>query len=370
MAGWGIPVVDVQMASSNRLISGLVHLIHRYLIWVIVGSYLVAAVLPGLGLAIRHASLGQFTLLGSEVNLNLPQLMLATLLFNAGLGVRQDDLARMFTRPRVLLAGLLGNVLVPLVFIIGIDLPMRTWHNGDEVQQILVGLALVGSMPIAGASTAWAQNANGNLALSLGLVLLTTFLSPLLTPLVLHAVGFVTSGDYSSDLHELASDGVVSFLGVWVLLPSVLGILTRRLMGESRYADRRDLLKLVNYLVLILLNYSNAALTLPDALSRHDWDFLALILFIVTALCLVAFAAGYLIAHYFHADRNSKVSLMFALGMNNNGTGLVLASVALANHPQVMLPIIFYNLVQHLVASIVDRRFFAQGAANSVRARR
>jgi BASS family bile acid:Na+ symporter len=47
-------------------------------------------------------------------------------------------------------------------------------------------------------------------------------------------------------------------------------------------------------------------------------------------------------------------SLMFALGMNNNGTGLVLASLLLANHPQVMLPIIFYNLVQHLFASIVD----------------
>ena len=36
--------------------------------------------------------------------------------------------------------------------------------------------------------------------------------------------------------------------------------------------------------------------------------------------------------------------------MNNNGTGLVLASLVLASYPRVMLPIIFYNLVQHLVA--------------------
>jgi len=354
------------MTQENRHISGLVHLIHRYLIWVILGSYLVAAVLPGLGLAIRHLSLGDVTLLGREVHLNMPQIMLATLLFNAGLGVRLEDLGRMFARPRVLLGGVLGNVLVPLVFIIGIDLPMRGWHSAQEVQQILVGLALVASMPIAGASTAWAQNANGDLALSLGLVLLTTLFSPLLTPLVLHAVGFVTSGDYSSDLHELASGSVVSFLGIWVLLPSALGILVRRLIGESRYASRRDLLKLVNYLVLILLNYSNAALTLPGALGEHDWDFLALILLIVTALCLIAFTAGYLIANWFHADRDSKVSLMFGLGMNNNGTGLVLASVALANHPPVMLPIIFYNLVQHLLASIVDRRFHTQRPVQGV----
>ena len=49
---------------------------------------------------------------------------------------------------------------------------------------------------------------------------------------------------------------------------------------------------------------------------------------------------------------------MFGLGMNNNGTGLVLASMALADHPRVLLPIIFYNLVQHLVAGCVDFAMF------------
>ncbi len=53
---------------------------------------------------------------------------------------------------------------------------------------------------------------------------------------------------------------------------------------------------------------------------------------------------------------------MFGLGMNNNGTGLVLASMALADHPQVLLPIIFYNLVQHLIAGTVDRFLFRRPA--------
>ena len=71
---------------------------------------------------------------------------------------------------------------------------MVGWHNPDEVQNILVGLALVASMPIAGSSTAWAQNADGDLALSLGLVLGSTLLSPLTTPLALHAVGLMATG--------------------------------------------------------------------------------------------------------------------------------------------------------------------------------
>ena len=55
-----------------------------------------------------------------------------------------------------------------------------------------------------------------------------------------------------------------------------------------------------------------------------------------------------------NAGPGQQTSLMFGLGMNNNGTGLVIASMALADHPRVMLPIIFYNLVQHLVAGAVD----------------
>lgn len=56
--------------------------------------------------------------------------------------------------------------------------------------------------------------------------------------------------------------------------------------------------------------------------------------------------------------------LMYGLGMNNNGTGLVLASLVLAAYPRVMVPIIFYNLVQHVVAGSIhialDRKRRAQ----------
>jgi BASS family bile acid:Na+ symporter len=48
--------------------------------------------------------------------------------------------------------------------------------------------------------------------------------------------------------------------------------------------------------------------------------------------------------------------------MNNNGTGLVLASAALADHPKVLLTIISYNLVQQAGAGLVDR-WVLSGAA-------
>lgn len=338
------------MGLQNTALDRLEHFIHRYFLGMIVASYAVATLMPGFGLWLRGVRFGA----AGGLEWSLPSLMLASLLFNAGLGVKTRELRHLLRNPGMVLGGVCGNLLMPLAFIAALSAALSLWHNPEEVQQILVGLALVASMPIAGASTAWAQNANGNLALSLGLVLSTTLLSPLLTPLALHAVGFVTRGDYSDDLHELASEGVVGFLGAWVILPSLLGILLHGLVGEHRLAPVKPFLKLVNFGVLLLLNYSNAALTLPGALSEPDFDFLAVILVIVVALCAATFAAGYWLGRVFRAERGDRVSLMFGLGMSNNGTGLVLASLALADHPGVMLPVIFYNLAQHLVASTVD----------------
>ena len=181
------------MTSATTPVEVIVHFIHRHFIWIIVSSYIVAAVLPGFGLGIRNLNLGSVTVFQGKLVFSLPPIMLASLLFNAGLGVRTAELKHMLRKPLVLLGGVFGNVAAPMAFIMAVSFAMRFWHNPEEVQQILVGLALVASMPIAGASTAWSQNANGNLALSLGLVLATTLLSPLLTPMVLHAVGFVTT---------------------------------------------------------------------------------------------------------------------------------------------------------------------------------
>ena len=327
----------------------LSHFVHARFIWLLIGSYVVAAFFPKLGLAVRSMSWG---------TINLPMLMLGFLLFNAGMGVELSALKKLRSDSLSLIYGLLANLLIPIAYIGVVMLTLRFWHNPDEVQNILVGLALVASMPIAGSSTAWSQNANGNLALSLGLVLCSTFLSPLTTPIALHSVGLMTTGDYSEDLHELAGSGTGWFLLISVIVPSILGIVCHRLLGKQRIVTSKPYLKLANFAVLLLLNYANASVSLPQAIAVPDPDFLAVILAVTLLLCVVAFFAGWLIAYLRKSDQSDKIALMFGLGMNNNGTGLVLASMALADHPQVLLPIIFYNLVQHLVAGTVGHLMF------------
>jgi len=332
--------------------------IHRRFIWLLVASYVLAAIIPAPGLWIRRLSFGEAEFGRETAALSAPALMLAMLLFNAGFGTGGISFRQLRMRMVSVGSGLLGNIIAPMAFVLATSCLLRWWHNGDETQNVLVGLGLVAAMPIAGSSTAWAQNADADLTLSLGLVVLSTLASPFTTPLILHSISFAARGEYSRELLNLADYGTPLFLVFFVLLPSMTGIAARRAIPSAavKFASRQ--IKLVNLIVLLLLNYSNAAVSLPRVVTDPDPDFMTMVLAVVTFLCAIAFAAGWVVGILLQANRAQRVALMFGLGMNNNGTGLVIASLSMATHPRVLLPIILYNLVQHLMAASVDAYFY------------
>lgn len=337
----------------SSIVLTLSQFLHHHLLWFLIGAYTISVVSPTFGLWIRSTSFGEIVLFQEHTPVSLLLLMLAMLMFNAGLGLKTEHLRTVVQRKFALFAGLAANVAIPMAYIFAVTLVMRLWYEPDEAQHILVGLALVAAMPIAGASTAWAKNSNGNLALSLGLVLLSTILSPLVTPVALQVFGEMAAEEYERVLHGLAAYGSGAFLGLWVVVPSLLGIAVRRVVPQRWMTVGMPYLKLVNSINLLLLNYSNGSVSLPQAAAERDYDFLAVTLAITAGLCLAAFATGYGLSCLFKLERAERVSLMYGLGMNNNGTGLVLASLVLSSYPRIMVPIIFYNLVQHLVAGTV-----------------
>lgn len=341
-------------------VSGASRILHHHFLFLLLAAHVLALTCPALGQWIRSVDFGQVTF-GDHLSLEctLPVLMLSFLLFNAGLGMASEELKSLFRNPQGLCFGLLANLLLPVGFALAILTFSPLWHNAHDIQNLLLGLAMIGAMPIAGSSTAWAQNANGNLALSLGLVVISTALSPVTTPLILTAFSWLTAGDAARELQTLASTGVSAFLTLAVVLPSLLGLVTRRLLGARRIERLKPGLKLCNSINLLLLIYSNAALVLPQAFTGQHWDFIALSLFTTTGLCIAAFAAGKILAQRIHASPAEQTSLMFGLGMNNNGTALVLSAMLLSTHPNVLLPIIFYNLAQQIVAGMVDKNLFS-----------
>ena len=175
-------------------------------------------------------------------------------------------------------------------------------NDQERAHDILVGVAVVASMPITGSSTAWSKTAGGNLALSLGLVLLTTILSPIFTPITLHSVDYQIYGAYSDELHNLTGGAVIFFLITWVIIPSILGALIRLITQHSIYLILDAYLNLINIGMLLLIIYSNASVYLPELISNPDLTFIALALVSVTTLCFSMFLQASRYLEYFRCQ--------------------------------------------------------------------
>ncbi|MFZ4700125.1 MAG: bile acid:sodium symporter, partial [Candidatus Methylumidiphilus sp.] len=232
------------------MVESLFKFIHNKFFHCIILSYAIAGFFPQFGFWIRKIEFGSFLFFdGSTVKISLPIMMLSALLLNAGLGIQKEEIANLFKYPKLLIFGLTANLIIPVGFTYFISLSLQLWHNPDEVQNILVGLALIASMPIAASSTAWAQKSNGNLALSLSLVLFSTLLSPVTTPIGLHSIGWMANGDYAEDLHEIAWQGTGAFLFISVLCAFISWSIFRskeesdELAVESSQENAKDAMK-------------------------------------------------------------------------------------------------------------------------------
>lgn len=305
--------------------------------YAIIVAYVVGAFLPGMAEPMRAI------LPGST--------LLSAMLVIAGMSMDLRSLKQVRSDALIVGVAAMGNLVFPLVLTAIVALGLSFWHNAIEVEGVLGGLALIIAMPIAGASTAWSVRNDGNANVSVALVVLSTLVSPFTTPLVLHLVGAMTTGDMAEDLHLIASQGATDFLLIRVVIPVLIGVIIRAMMSARSFGSMHVWLKKTSALILVILSYMNAASSLPAVVAAPDWDLIALNFVLATLLCCGCFAVGYIISRRLHAAQRTTLAVMYGLGMNNNGTGLVLASIALADHPEVMFPIIMYTLVQHIVAS-------------------
>ena len=335
--------------APSGLLPSLSHLIHRYFIGFLISSYIAAGFFPRFGEWLRGISLGHVSGFGETTPLSLTMVLLAILLLNASLSL--DKIRDLIRSPQLLLAGLAANIFLPVIVLYFTSFILTLGATSQHLHPILIALALLSTVPVAGAATAYTQNTDGDVPLAVALVLLSIFLSPWLMPISLNLINFIAIGDYAPALAQLRSGAPTLVLFLSVLLPSLLGLGLRPLLGIQRIQSAKPALKLINSICLLLLNYTNASIALPQVFASPDWGFLRTAFIFVLLLCTTDFLAGWWLARLLRAKTDQCLALMFGVGMNNNGTALVLASLAFVNSPTILIPIILYNLVQNLIAS-------------------
>ncbi len=280
----------------------------------------------------------------------MAQLLVAVLLYAAAVAVDWRSIVDVARRP-LLLAGSVAAVWIVPTLVVRVASQLLVCFGDDEIAlPLAVGFALVAAMPVANSAAAWTQQSRGNLSFSLSLIVISIVVAPWMVPLALRALGTPLDGTHDTMLRALTQQlAGVSFI-VWVLLPTLAGLLTRAIAGD-RWVEQRHTAFLIvaSATALLLLNYMNAAIALPKLAATEIKAALPATLLISGLVCV----SGHLVALALRAkvDVPTTRAIGYALGMKHTGLALALAAGALASEPLLIVPIITTTLVQHVVSA-------------------
>lgn len=272
----------------------------------------------------------------------MPQLVLGCLLLCAGLTVETTAVPRI--QIRSLLAFTSASLLIPLC-VTGCAV---TLGSGIGIPSgILLGLIVIAAMPVANSSIGWTHLAGGNLPLGLGLLLAGTLVSPIVSPLILMLLAPGVSAEPSSIQELISLRELSEFLGVWVLLPAMLGLAIGIVSRRKGVVWSAHWLRIVSITCLLLLNYMNAASALPFIQVR---TVLALGLLTTLAVNLCTLTVTWLLALILKVRHEDRVALCLAVAMRNTGAALVLSGLHLQSDPNLVMTVLLHTVLQHLVA--------------------
>jgi bile acid:Na+ symporter, BASS family len=323
--------------------------VRRHFLWLLVACYILAVALPAPGIALRSWEWRAPAF--AKVSL-ASLLLLAVMLFIAALFTELNQLRIVSRHPFVLLSALVAVWLAPALLVFTADWIMPSTVGGQSTAGLIIGFALVASMPVANSSIGWTQSAGGNLGLGLALVVVSIVLCPWITPNLLRFFG-KSLAESAQDCEALVNQFSGVFFIIWVILPTAAGLACRYLVAPERLETARPWLTLASAAALLVLNYINSVLALPKAYHSTPGLLLTTAILAV-ALGIMGIVLGALIAWLLRLRPETRTALMFGLSMKHTGLALILASVVLGDQPLAIFMIVLATIMQHLLAGVVQ----------------
>ncbi len=264
--------------------------------------------------------------------------LLTVVMFMMGLNLTLKHFLTVFLQPQKIAVGtILQFLIMPLAaFLISHALSLES--------ELLTGMVLLGCCPGGTASNVICYLARGNLALSISLTMVSTFLSVLATP-------FLTFLYLGQAVEVPVMDMVLSIAQV-VILPVMAGLLINTYQAE-RLKKYSNIFPAVSVLAIVLiigivvaLNHDNMALlsgALLVAIILHN---------------LFGFGSAYGLSKLLHYDESSCRTIAIEVGMQNSGLAVALATqfyTSIAALPGALFSL-WHNLSGSLLASFWARK--------------
>lgn len=267
--------------------------------------------------------------------------ILTVLMFDLGLTLETDDFKRLAQRPRPILVGMTGQLLVlpVLAFLLA-----ETFHLSPI---FYIGMVLIACCPGGSSSNVFSMLAKGDVALSVSLTALSSLITLLTVPVIL----------------ELCTQHVGSAIGVTLpvgnlllqnvvtmLLPILLGIGIRRWKPAAAASMDKVLSKIAFPALMFLAGVF--FVQHHDTIADHFMELGICILLMLLLSTSVASLMSYLAMR--KAAREEAVrtrrTIIIEVGMQNAAQAIAVASSPfIFNDGRIAIPAIIYALLMNVV---------------------
>ena len=232
-------------------------------------------------------------------------ILLGIVMFGMGMTLRFKDFKLIFQRPRDVLIGALAQfTIMPLIaFLI-----VKIFSLPPE---LAIGVILVGTCPGGTSSNVMTYIAKGDIALSVSMTMLTTILSPIVTPLLM----LLLAGEW---IEISLSAMMISILQV-VILPIALGITINAALGNV-VKKFTKYLPLISILAIILI--VGGVVSVNEAKIIEVGLMVAIVVIIHN---LLGYGLGFVISKIMKMEISKAKAISIEVGMQNSGLATSLA---------------------------------------------
>ena len=272
--------------------------------------------------------------------------ILTLLMFELGLNLRIEDFKLFRTRPKPVLAGLIGQIIV---------LPVLAWIIGKALGLepiFFIGFVLIACCPGGSSSNVFSMLAKGDVALSVSLTACSSIITLVTVPLIMEWV--TLSAGSAVDVHLPVGKLLMQNI-VLMFLPIAVGIAVKK--QWARAAEKmHNVLSRIAFPALIFLAtvfFIQNRAAIIDSFGQLGLS--------VSVLILLAMGSGALLSRAMSLTGKERRTIVIEVGMQNAAQAIAIASSPLVfNNDVIAIPAIIYALMMNVIlityVAIIKRR--------------
>lgn len=263
--------------------------------------------------------------------------MFAFVTFQGSLGNNFRNLVDAFRHPLPMLCAMgISQVVAPVV----------GWALGSALfvdHDIVCGIVLQYSVPIAVTSTMWVGIYAGDMALALGTLLISTVLSPITIPATLQLLMGATI--------QVDAIGMIRDMVLMVALPALAGTaLNDASHGRASRKLSPALAPLARILVVLVITTNSTSL--HDFMLHLTPELVGVIAFLA-GMVTMCYLLGFGMARALRLERSAAVTLTFCSALKNISSGAVIAQQYFP--AATMFPVMCGTLFNQVLAAVYGR---------------